>query len=720
MNGFPPFTVVPTRTGPARSGTGRQLQISRRGLLLSATATMALTGLAACGGGTGPTGADDTTAPSPAWQMPEPGTFSVTEHTWIPMPDGVRLSARLWLPDGADTAPVPAVLEYIPYRKRDLYRGHDDVWGPVLASHGIAYARVDVRGSGDSEGVITDEYSEAELDDGVAIIDWLSQQSWCSGSVGMRGISWGGINTLQIAARRPAALKAIMAIGCCDNRYTNDAHYVGGALGHTNFQWGVLFKGVMAGPPDPEISGPDWEAKWRERLEATPPILGKWTENQTFNDYWQRGSVAVDYGAIQVPTYVVGGWQDTYSNPIGRLLENLDVPRKGLVGPWGHTYPYLATPVGLDWAGEEVRWWAEWLKGETTGIMDEPMLHAFMPYATAREVLPEPIPGRWIAEETWPARQDAVQLLHFNPDGLGAAPVEGAPLTVASEHIVGLTKPEWLDRLPIEQSHDDANALVLDGKPLAEDLEILGYPRARLRVSASAPSAKIAVRLCEVTPEGQSWLVGYGLLNLTHRDSHTAPEPLEPGTAYDVDVTFFFVAHRFKQGNTIRVAISESLWPMVWPTPGNPSLEIATGVSALELPVRPQEAEPAEMPVGEVHSPASPPAEYTPALPDETGLISIDNDTPAYAYPIAEVGTQLGGERREHSEIVEGDPQSCFWRQTARTSWQRGDWNCELREGYELRSDAGTFYLKEWLIALKDGQQIFEREHEAEIDRKLL
>ena len=196
------------------------------------------------------------------------------------MRDGVRLSVRLWIPRGGERAPVPAVLEYIPYRKADAYRTHDDVWGPTLAARGIAYARVDVRGSGDSEGVMVDEYSAAELEDGCEVIAWLAKQAWCNGSVGMRGISWGGINTLQIATMHPLALKAIMPIGCCDDRYTDDAHYIGGALAQANLQWGVQFKAAMAGPPDPRVVGEGWEAMWRERLAATPSIIQTWTSHQ--------------------------------------------------------------------------------------------------------------------------------------------------------------------------------------------------------------------------------------------------------------------------------------------------------------------------------------------------------------------------------------------------------------------------------------------------------
>src|SRR5580658_11386053 len=177
-------------------------------------------------------------AAAPPWALPAKRAVRVIENTWIPMPDGARLAARLWIPEGAEKAAVPVVLEYIPYRMRDAYRYRDDRWGTQLAQYGVAYARVDVRGSGDSDGIIVDEYAPPELNDGVSVIAWLARQPWSNGAVGMRGISWGGINTLQTAAQAPPALKAIMPMGFVNNRFDDDAHYVGGCLEYENYRWG--------------------------------------------------------------------------------------------------------------------------------------------------------------------------------------------------------------------------------------------------------------------------------------------------------------------------------------------------------------------------------------------------------------------------------------------------------------------------------------------------
>lgn len=646
-----------------------------------------------------------------------PGAFRVVEHQWVPMPDGVRLSARLWLPDGE--TPSPAVLECIPYRKRDLYRPYDDIWGATLAAAGIAFVRLDVRGTGDSEGAITDEYSEVELDDCVEAIAWIARQPWCSGAVGMRGLSWGGINTLQVAARRPPSLKAIVPMGCCDARYTDDAHYIGGALARPNFQWGVLFKGVMAAPPDPLIVGDSWRDMWTARLEATPPILETWTRHQREDAYWRRGSVAIDYAAIITPALLVSGWSDAYAHPVLRLLGKLASPARAVIGPWGHTYPNLAGPQGLDWGAEEIRWWRHWLRDEPAGIMDAPALRAYQPYMTASEAAGRAIPGRWIAESAWrPPR--APRTFHLNPGHLDAAATAETQLVHRDRGVVGSTRPEWLDRLPIEQSHDDTLSTVFDTAPLPAPLDILGAPVARLRLASDVPVASVSLRLCEVRPDGDSRLVTWGVLNLTRRDSLSDPAPLEPGRAYDVTVELRSIAHRFSAGSRIRLALSEGCWPMIWPSPVQPTLTLTTGVSTLDLPVRPPESQPYVIDIAERLSPAEPPAAYAPATPDANGRIVLVNASPVASYPVAGAEIELSSEREETCAITAGDPLSCIWRQRTRSSWRRDSWSCAVEASYVLTCDASSFHLVETLRAFEGDAERFARRHHAIIPRDLM
>jgi putative CocE/NonD family hydrolase len=671
-------------------------------------------------------------AAAPPWTLPAKRPVRVVENTWIPMPDGARLAARLWIPEGAENAAVPVVLEYIPYRMRDAYRRRDDRWGNELAQYGIAYARVDVRGSGDSDGVIVDEYAPPELNDGVSVIAWLARQPWSNGAVGMRGISWGGINTLQVAAMAPPELKAIMPMGCCDVRYTDDAHYIGGSLGLTNFQWGVGFKSVMSGPPDPQIVGSDWVKMWRRRVDATPAILAEWVSHQRYDKYWQRGSIAVNYQDIKCPVYVVDGWIDTYSNVVGRLLEHLTVPRKGLVGPWGHSYPDAVNPgPGLDWIYEEIRWWQQWLQGVDTGIMNEPMLRTYMPYATPWQVYPQDVPGRWVAESVWPSPRLTTSTWYLNSAGkLSRQATKPATLHYVADKIVGLDKLQWLpfppSGMPTEQSGDDAKSVVFNSPPLESDMEILGYPLAKIRVASNVPVAKLAVRMTEVTPDGKSWPVSYGLLNLTHRVSHEHPSALNVGEFYDVDIKMFMVAYRFKRGHHIRIALSESLWPLVWPSPEIATLTFELGSSSITLPVRPAPATEAAFPIPVIPQTAQPFAGLTGHPPQEAahrspeGRLMVKRESPESSYVVPDIGTTLTRGSSELNEITEGQPNSCVWKQETHGGFKRGDWDCRSTAAYEITSTAKTFTVRESVKLMKDGELFFEQETVSSIERDLL
>lgn len=708
------------------------MTISRRTMLLRTAATASLAAL------TSPRVlSDEKRGSARAWALPPKRPFRVIENEWITMRGGVRLAARLWIPDGANQRPVPVVWEYLPYRLWDDLRWRDDKTAANLAPYGIAFVRVDIRGTGNSEGVMVDEYDVPELTDGVQVIAWLAKQSWSNGSVGMRGISWGGINALQIAAMRPPELKAIMPMGCVVNRYTDDAHYMGGGYGAENMGWGTSFKGHMAAPPDPKVVGERWESLWRERLEATPAIMRTWTEHQTYDAYWKRGSIATDYAAITCPVYVVDGWGDPYENVIGELLEKLKVPRKGLIGPWGHIFPNLATPLGLDWPHEEVRWWQQWLAGVDTGIMAEPMLRVYLMYEADSQAFPREVPGRWVAEQTWPSPRIQSRHFFFDAGGhLSSEPASHAAVTYVGDKIVGVTKPQWVYARPteFEQSADDRNSLLFDSAPLTQDLDILGAPRVKVRVSANVPVAQVAVRLTEVTPEGKSWLVSYNLLNLTRRESMEKRTALVPGVFYDVEVPLYLIAHRFKAGHRIRVAISESLWPLVWPSPQIATLQIALGASQLILPVRPLPAQEAPFTIPVIHEDQSKLAAHGYAnglnwvkgasaqmpVRDAAGRIRYDIEPTPTSTFIPAVGTTSTESTKRIIEVTESDPNSCRMMFDRMNRWQRGDWDCTIQFGADLTSTAEEFHLKEWVIARKGEVEIFRRETPSIIKRQLL
>ena len=654
-------------------------------------------------------------------------TVRTEEPVWIPVGDGLKLAARLWIPQGASGERFPVVFEYIPYRTHDSYRAIDDHWGPQLAARGVGFARVDIRGSGNSEGLLLDEYLATEQQDGAEIIAWLARQSWCNGNVGMRGLSWGGFSTLQVAALAPPALKAIMPMCATDMRFWNDAHYVGGSPGLTNLKWAAGFEMVMSGPPDPAIVGDRWEAMWRQRLDATPSIAARWLSHAQNDDYWRHGSVGLNPGAIKCPVYLVDGWADSYAESAERLLRSIQTPKKALFGPWGHIYPDFGRPgPGLDWAYEELRWWKHWLAGEDNGVMDGPVLRFYMPYATPAETAMADLPGRWASEAVWPSPQITPRKLYLAPGHLQADPPPASRLDCVGDQIVGLTKPEWIPyaiaELPKDQRPDDAKSLVFDLAPLRDNLEIVGIPVLSLKLSSDQPVAKIAARLCEVGPDGSSWLVTSGLLNLAFRNGmEAAPEPLTPGHVYDVDIPLTVIAHRFKAGSTLRLSISESLWPLVWPSPHVATLGLHLGEASLTLPVRPIPAGEAPFPIPITHLGFS---RGEPALQiqsqDKGGWVRVEGGWPSQPYKVDGVGTELSGSGPDmRLAIRAGDPSSCQWVVSQTSHFRRESWDCETRVEIEMTADDKTYVVKESLSALKDGKIIFSRHRSDSIPRQL-
>jgi uncharacterized protein len=249
-----------------------------------------------------------------------PRTVSVRTGIFIPLADGTRLAARVWLPDDAERDPVPAVLEYLPYRLNDGTVSGDHQQMSWFAGYGYAGVRVDIRGCGESDGVCTDEYTEQEQADCLEVIEWIAAQPWSTGAVGMMGYSWSGFNSLQVAALRPPALKAVASCYASDDRYADDVHYRGGLVIPMDMvHWSTCMLGWQARPPDPEIVGERWRESWLERLEQ-PPWIAHWFAHQRRDAYWQQGSVRDDLSRIACPVLCVAGWADGYSDSALRLM----------------------------------------------------------------------------------------------------------------------------------------------------------------------------------------------------------------------------------------------------------------------------------------------------------------------------------------------------------------------------------------------------------------
>ena len=638
--------------------------------------------------------------------------FEVVEEAdlRIPLSDGITLSARVWFPQGC--GPVPAILEYLPYRKRDGTAARDAGTHPYLAGHGYVCVRVDMRGCGESEGLFEDEYSPQELADGVEVVNWLSAQDWCSGSVGMMGISWGGFNGLQIAALAPEPLKAVVSLCSTVDRYSDDIHYKGGVMLGENPGWAATALSWFSVPPDPELVGEGWREIWMERLENTPFLAERWVTQQLRDEYWAHGSVCEDYSSIKAAVLSVGGWHDGYRNTPAHLVQNLDAPVKGIVGPWNHKYPHIGVPgPQIDFLGEMLRWWDHWLKGIDRGVDDDPTYRVYVMDSVKPEVSFEQRAGRWIgldqpkgAEEwRWAFGEGIVHTDVTCGQGTG----EYFPF--------GFGPGE----LPDDQTADDAKSLCFDGEELGADVEVVGAATIALTLSSNQARAQIAVRLCDLRPDGTSALIAHGFLNLRHREGHDQVVDMPIGAPVEVEVVLDQAAYRIPAGHRLRVAISPSYFPFVWPEDKEVTLSVHKG--SVCLPVLNGEGESVafDPPKGaeQVDFKRYSDRVESKDLSLEGGVWrqEIIGDDGLIENP--QTGLKTAQKVHEVFEISEGDPSSARAKFAWERSYGREDWMVHTRSHVALSSCDGAFVVEAKLEAFEGDSHLFDREWRAVIQK---
>ncbi|GAA1718840.1 CocE/NonD family hydrolase [Isoptericola hypogeus] len=691
---------------------------------------------------------------------------TTTEDLWIPLPDGTRLAARVWRP--VDPTPVPAILEYLPYRLSDWTAPRDAQRHPYYAGHGYASVRVDIRGSGNSDGYQDDEYSPTELADGVAVVEWLAAQHWCDGSVGMFGISWGGFNSLQVAALAPEPLKAIVTVCSTDDRYDNDVHFTGGSVLAVDMHaWAATMLAFCSRPPDPAYVGEGWREQWVDRLEHTEPFVHTWLDHQTRDDYWRHGSVIEDYSTISAAVLAVGGWNDPYRDTVLRLAAAGDdgalrAPVRGIVGPWSHQYPDRGLPPGpaIGFLQETLRWWDHWLKGADRGVLADPPLRAWISESVPPATVYDELPGRWVGEPSWPsphvfdrtlplvadraADQPEVALWTTAPTVetlAGGHPVPTSWLVDSPSHTgvdAGRFFPFGNDAdLPPDQREEDGRSLCFDSAPLTQPLEILGRARVRLRLTCSGTKGQVVARLCDVGPDGSSTLVTRGVLNLSARHGRDRAVRWTPGATEEVSFELTGTGYALAPGHRLRLALSSAYWPWVWPQPGDAVLAVAVGDGALELPVHDRAA-------------SHPPVEFEE--PEQTPPLGVVFGEAAEARPerrvvrdvaegrwLLEVDPRYGGTRTypDGLEFTE-DALERYWigpdatSARTRSDWtvglrraagaplpegMTGGWDASIRTRSEITCDDEHFFTDDEVVARDGDEVVFERRWRRTIPR---
>ena len=665
-------------------------------------------------------------------------------EAWIPMPDGVRLAADLWMP--ADTAAKqprhPVLLEYLPYRKTES-RGDRFGLYAYFVRRGYVVARVDIRGTGNSEGtLIPYEYSDIENQDGDQVIAWLAKQPFSTGKVGMFGISWGGFNSIHMAMRNPPALGAIIAVDATDDLYQDDVHFMDGGIHVDSWEMSMDLANAMPGAPDYVID----DRLFADRFDRTPWMF-TYKKQQRDGPFWDRTTLKRRYESITIPTFVIGGWYDGYRDSVPRMLEHVKAPMKAIVGPWSHCFPHDAYPKpGMEWRHEAVRWFDRWLKGEKTGIDAEPRLAVFVRrWHPPGPRLEGDAPGEWRYEDGWPLARGRELVLTPRDDhtlgpsveearlgnGVVSAPAAAHTLRYVPTSGVEIGGPVmwWGDVAP-DQRPSDAYSLVYDSAPLTDEVEILGLPHAVLRVGTDAPLARWFARLSDVAPDGTVTLVAGAGENGAHRESARDPKAIEPGKPFTLDVEMHFTSWVFARGHRMRLAVSNAMWPMIWPTPHAMTTTLLLGGAdgtRLRLPVVPKADRP---------RPKFLPPDKNEELEGfgvlETGtasgygeIESVERHPPTGDARIT--ATNVGGSRfpwgTEHNtesirhEAGDAHPETASMTGDYTTTVTLPDRTLRFEARAQFRSDAKTFHLTYTRRLFKDGVLVREKTWDEPIPR---
>jgi putative CocE/NonD family hydrolase len=660
------------------------------------------------------------------------------ENVFIPMPDGRRLAARRWIPEDAEADPVPALFEYMPYRKRDQSRARDEAIHHYLAGHGYACFRIDSRGAGDSDGLMRGEWENGELEDGIAAIEWMTAQPWYTGGVGMIGKSWSAFTALALAGLAPPQLKAIVPVCGGDDRYHQSLHWTGGAFLAEQLWWTDTMIQFNARPPDPEIVGERWREMWMQRLHDNHPWLTDWLRHQRRDDYWKRASLCERFDKVTAAVFAVGGWADYISRAVPRMMSGLPGPRFGLVGPWGHHYPHDGVPAPkIGFLQDCVRFFDRYVKGKENGWERTPAHRAFLQEFARPSPVHGTARGRWVALDGWPSDKVRPRVFHLNPGRLERRPKPERALTFSSPLATGLAATEWLSmdiegEQPRDQREDDGRSLCFDSEPLKKPLDILGRAALELDVVVDRPVAQLVARLCDVAPDGTSVRVSFQALNLTNRSSHKQPQPMRPGERTRIRLDLPDVGWRFGAGHRIRLALSTSYWPIVWPSPEPVTMTVHTGGATLSLPVL----------SGRTKSPTFAVNERGPEIDIEvlepkkierrighdtmTGEIVVETRGiggflgPGRRWRVTPTGTVIGHQLVKRFAITEGDPTSASgdYRQTYEL--ERGDWRIRIETHTVFRGTRTDWVLAQELKVFEADAEVFSKVWTDTVPRDLM
>lgn len=504
--------------------------------------------------------------------------YDVKRHNDLRIPvEEETVAASRYEPIDAP-GPSPALLMYVPYHQADLITyGAYDPLNRYLAQHGYEVVVADMVGSGDSTGIIAEPFTRREGREPAAIVEWLVDQPWTNGRVGMYGKSYGGITALDAAAQRPDGLEAIVPIHTPFEGVRNAFTY-GGLFEQLTIgmDWLTLMQALEAKPP----TLPDPEgvrvAAWQDRLAAIRdrrPFLAQFQEPPE-SDYWTGKDVPVE--AIKVPTFAVGGWRDPYTTDTIRYADAIDAPTSVLLGPWRHTMPHRGLETAVDFRRMVRDFFDHHLRDADNAVPEWPGYWFWTELDGGGTGA-----GVWRESQDWPRVQDRddPMTLSITPHGLDHADDYDHGTyarTYDFDNTVGpaSANPYGVNVEPPRTNGDDARTLTVDSEPLEVPVELTGSGQVTLPLESTVADPTVVVRVVDVDPDGVGTLVTAGALRGRYRDGRDDPMPLEPGRQYDLDVPLDPKSHVFEPGHRIRLAVGSGFFPIWRSSPADGSFTV--------------------------------------------------------------------------------------------------------------------------------------------------
>ena len=584
-----------------------------------------------------------------------------------------EIAATRYEPIEAES-PRPTLLHYTPYRKDD--------WGYVrwypffsrLVERGYEVVDADLVGTGASTGTKAKPYSLEEGKHAAEIVEWLAEQPWSNGRVGMFGFSYTGMTAMRTAIEAPEPLEAIATLHSGLTTYPrrgvkSSSLVVSGAIGNKAASWFSMIQAMRALPPRRRHSDRGrWATVWRTRLEElrkNEPWLFDFIEHESpKDDYWDEVDMPIDgIQSVDVPHLAVRGFRDSYVHPATKFLPDSDGQTRLVLGPWRHTIPNSGVECQVDHFTQLTEWFDHFLRDKANDMPDRNVVEYWTEWRDGDET-----DGVWRGRDSWSTADNTTETLSYAVSADGLVPPTGLESADKFEyeydHTVGVhsvmrTGPA------MDPSDDDARSLTFESDPLEQAIELTGTGSATVRFEATTPDPIVAIRVADVSPTGSATLVTNGHLRASHRVDHSDPKPLTPGEEYHVSFPLQPKSYVFREGHRIRVSISAAYFPMMLPTDTHGSILVRSGPehpTGITFPGRTHGDGPSfsdtidvPEPIGELATQDEPDVSIETSRDHVAGTASFESTTVRddSAPPV-----DIVSESYERSTVAEDDPSS--------------------------------------------------------------